>query len=340
MAYVRMGRVFEDRDLLCGDSPLQDALATVGLAKTLEDIVKMPKTMQELTRQLKLFYARSKVVIVITDGSYTVGDVTKTKANLYPFLYRKMLILQEEKVITGMEWMRTMLNGQNGSEESKEVSNTNDKNVIFDMDGILFDTERLYAETFEEIAREWGLGDVREAVLGCIGLNGNDARAFFTGCVGKDFPYDDYVKETMKRYKEREEREGLPMKKGVVELLSYLKEQGYHIGLASSTRREKVLACVEKAGIREYFQVVIGGDIVEHSKPNPEIYLIACRELGVEPEKTYAIEDSPNGIRAAHGAGMKAIMVPDMIAPNDELKALAHVICDDLLVVRDYLAQK
>lgn len=322
MAYVRMGRVFEDYALLWGEGSLGE---------------KMPKTMQELTRQLKLFYARSKVVIIITDGSYTVGDITNTKANLYPFLYRKLLIFQDGKVTTGMEWMKDMLVEKTDREEIANNVKT-DKNVIFDMDGVLFDTERLYAEMYEEVAADWGLGDVREAVLGCIGRNANDSRAFFTSHVAKDFPYDDYVKETIKRYKEKEEREGLPMKKGVVELLSYLKEQGYRIGLASSTRRQKVLECIEKAKIRDYFQVVVGGDMVEHSKPNPEIYLIACKELGVNPEETYAIEDSPNGIRAAHSAGMKAIMVPDMIAPDEEMKSLAQVICEDLLAVKDYLA--
>ncbi len=213
-------------------------------------------------------------------------------------------------------------------------------NVIFDMDGVLFDTERVYAEIYEEVAHEWGLGDVREAVLGCIGRNANDSRAFFVSCVGEDFPYDEYVRETISRYKAKEEREGFPMKKGVRELLSYLKEENCRIGLASSTRREKVLSYIERAGIADYFQVVIGGDMVEHSKPEPDIYLIACRELGTKPEETYAIEDSPNGIRAAFAAGMKAIMVPDMIQPEEEIKKMACHICRDLLETKEYLEKE
>ena len=78
--------------------------------------------------------------------------------------------------------------------------------------------------------------------------------------------------------------------------------------------------------------------MVEHSKPNPEIYLLACEEMGVKPEEAYAIEDSPNGIRAAHGAGMKALMVPDMIAPTEEIRSLCTGVFEDLLAVRDYLA--
>lgn len=111
MTYVRMGRVFEDYALLCGNSGVvKGALDMVGLSEVAEEIVKSPKTMQELTRQLKLFYARSKVIIVITDGSYEVGDKGKTRENLHPFLYRKLLFCQNEKVITGMEWMRNECN--------------------------------------------------------------------------------------------------------------------------------------------------------------------------------------------------------------------------------------
>lgn len=213
-------------------------------------------------------------------------------------------------------------------------------NVIFDMDGVLFDTERAYVEVYEEVAAEWKLGDVREAVLGCIGLNANDARQFFIGCVGKEFPYDEFVHEAISRYKAREEKEGLPMKAGVKELLSYLKEENCRIGLASSTRREKVFAYIDRAGIVDYFQIVVGGDMVEHSKPEPDIYLIACKELGSKPEETYAIEDSHNGIRAAFAAGMKAIMVPDMIQPNEEIKKMACHICLDLLEAKDYLEKE
>lgn len=111
MTYVRMGRVFEDYALLCSNSGVvKGALDMVGLSEVVEEIVKSPKTMQELTRQLKLFYARSKVIIVITDGSYEVGDKGKTRENLHPFLYRKLLFCQNEKVITGMEWMRNECN--------------------------------------------------------------------------------------------------------------------------------------------------------------------------------------------------------------------------------------
>lgn len=112
------------------------------------------------------------------------------------------------------------------------------------------------------------------------------------------------------------------------------------MGLASSTRSTSVFGHLERSGFGKYFKAVITGDMVEHSKPRPDIYLLACRELGVDPEEAYAIEDSPNGIRAAHAAGMRPVMVPDMIAPDDEMRELSFLIRTDLFEVLDYLRKE
>jgi len=125
-----------------------------------------------------------------------------------------------------------------------------------------------------------------------------------------------------------------------MEILTFLKENGYKIGLASSTSRHGVLGHVNRAGITDFFEVIVGGDMVEHSKPKPDIYLLACEKLGVKPENTIAIEDSPNGIRSAHAAGLKAVMVPDMIAPTPEIEALLYKKFDSLLGVRAMLAEQ
>ena len=129
------------------------------------------------------------------------------------------------------------------------------------------------------------------------------------------------------------------MKTGVREILNFLQEAGYKIGLASSTKYESVIHHLETTGIREYFSVIVTGNMVEHSKPQPDIYLLACEKLGVKPDEAYAIEDSPNGIRAAHRAGMKPIMVPDMIKPDEEMKELSYQIFENLIEVKDFLAK-
>ena len=133
------------------------------------------------------------------------------------------------------------------------------------------------------------------------------------------------------------EENGAPVKRGVKELLAYLRQRGYKIGLASSTSRPSVEDLLERAGIREYFMNLTTGDMVEHSKPRPDIYLMACSSLEVNPAQAIAVEDSPNGIRAAHAAGMIPLMVPDLIAPDEEMREKSVMICRDLLEVICFL---
>ena len=209
--------------------------------------------------------------------------------------------------------------------------------VVFDMDGVLFDTERLFLETGKELAAEGTWEHAEEAVMGCIGLNMRDTEALFKKLCGEDFPFEEYHEICDRRVKEKIEKEGLPLKKGVRELLAYLKEAGYKIALASSTGQGGVLRHLERAKLREYFTVVIGGDMIEHGKPEPDIYLRACEELGVEPETAFAVEDSANGIRSASSAGLSTIMVPDLIVPTPEMEQLLYARYDSLLDVRDML---
>ena len=121
--------------------------------------------------------------------------------------------------------------------------------------------------------------------------------------------------------------------------MDYLKAENYKIGLASSTRKFRVLENLEKSGFTNYFETIIGGDMIEHSKPNPDIYLLACKELGVNPAETFAIEDSPNGIRSAYNAGMKPIMVPDLLEPTEEILSKTVACKSDLIEVMDYFKE-
>lgn len=208
--------------------------------------------------------------------------------------------------------------------------------VVFDMDGVLFDTERISSECWRTVAKRHNIDNIEVAAVGCVGLNGNDTRQFMKEHYGDAFHYDEYMGEISALFKEKLEEE-LPMKPGVMEILNYLKEKKMKIGLASSSRKESVLHHIKKAAIEDYFEVVIGGDMIEHSKPLPDIYLLACTELGVDPKKAFAIEDSPNGIRSAYAAGMKVIMVPDLIPANAELKKMFCTKQDSLLDVIDWM---
>lgn len=211
--------------------------------------------------------------------------------------------------------------------------------VVFDMDGVLFDTERLCRDSWVAAAERNGLPDMDVVFPRCIGLNANDSRKIVMDAYGEDFDYEGFRQQASEWFWDYIERNGLPIKPGVFELLDWLREKDWRIGLASSTRRSSVMNHLEQAGIRDRFAVVITGDMVEHSKPQPDIYLLACRELGAEPRRSFAIEDSPNGIRSACRAGMSALMVPDMIAPDEEMRKLSKGIFRDLREVLEYLKQ-
>lgn len=211
--------------------------------------------------------------------------------------------------------------------------------VVFDMDGILFDTERVCQDSWLEVAKRRGLPGMEEIFPRCIGRNSSDSRQIVLEAYGEDFDYEGFRAETSVWYWRYIETNGLPVMPGVELLLRWLKSNSWKLGLASSTRRPTVLKNLEMSGFLEYFPVVVTGDMVEHGKPHPEIYLLACRELGVKPEEAYAIEDSPNGIRSARAAGMLPLMVPDMIAPDEEMEDLSFRIFKNLNQVLTYLKE-
>lgn len=214
------------------------------------------------------------------------------------------------------------------------------KAVVFDMDGVLFDTEILCSKAWMAIAQENGMPGMEEVFPQCIGLNSNDSRQIVLKAYGADFDYPRFRQQAADWFQAYIQENGLPVKPGAGELLEWLQGTGYAVGLASSTRSSSVYSHLERSGFGKYFQTVITGDMIEHSKPRPDIYLLACRELHVEPESAYAVEDSPNGIRSAHAAGMQPIMVPDMIPPDEEMHRLSSLICRDLYEVQAYLEQE
>lgn len=212
--------------------------------------------------------------------------------------------------------------------------------IIFDMDGVLFDTERLCRDSWVLVAEKYGIGDMEQTFPLCIGRNSTDVEGIIRGRYGQDFPYETFRKDASDLFWEAVERDGRPWKKGVKEVLEFLRENDWRIGLASSTKRESVVKHLEQAGILDYFSAIVGGDEIVHSKPEPDIYLLACEKLNVDPKQTYAVEDSYYGILSAYRAGMKPIMVPDLLPPTEEMRQCSKVILEDLLQVRDYLRTK
>lgn len=212
--------------------------------------------------------------------------------------------------------------------------------VVFDMDGVIFDSEIKVIECWMEIAQKYKIKDIEHACYQCLGLNREATRNVMFSIYGKDFPYDAYKSEMSALFHSRYGEGRLPLKKGIVELLKYLQEKGIRTAIASSTRREVVEAEIHDAGLTSYFQAIICGDMVEKSKPEPDIFLKACKELQVEPAFAFGIEDSYFGIQALYRAGMRPIMVPDLKKPTEEIRQLTEVVLPDLFEVKRYLAKQ
>ena len=202
--------------------------------------------------------------------------------------------------------------------------------VVFDMDGILFDTERLCRDCWIALSKEFEIPNMEEVYALCIGVNVQATRQIVYDNYGKDFPFEEYDRRASAMYNEYIAEHGVPVKEGVRETLEALAKAGAKIAVASSTRREKVLRLLASAGIDRYFTAVVGGDTVKHSKPDPEIFLTACKALSVAPEEAIAVEDSHNGIRAAHAAGMLAVMVPDLLPVTEEMQKLSAYVAADM----------
>ncbi len=202
--------------------------------------------------------------------------------------------------------------------------------VVFDMDGVIFDSERCCLNIWEEIAGEKGLSSIEEIFRKCIGTTVPRTKQILIDAYGKDFDPDEYMTESSKRFHERYDHGKLPVLPFAEDILSFLKDKGYKIGLASSTKEATVKMQLTEAGLIGYFDRITCGDMLKKSKPEPDIYLKACADLDVDPANAVAIEDSYNGIRSAHAAGMIPIMVPDLIAPDDEMKQLSYRIFNDL----------
>lgn len=212
------------------------------------------------------------------------------------------------------------------------------KAVVFDMDGVIFDSERAVMQCWKEVASRHNIPDIEKAILACTGTTMVRTREIMLNLYGADFPYDEYARESSAIFHSRYDGGRLPMKPGVKELLTFLKEHNKKIALASSTRQQVVTDELRDAGIIEYFDRIICGDMVSRSKPAPDIFLKACEELNISPSDSYAIEDSYNGIRAARAGGLHPIMVPDLLPADEEMQSLAEIILPSLTSVIEYLA--
>ncbi|MCI9447531.1 MAG: HAD family phosphatase [Lachnospiraceae bacterium] len=205
--------------------------------------------------------------------------------------------------------------------------------AIFDMDGVLFDTERLYQQTWHELAKECGVqlgSGFLQAITGTSGAHMHhmleeyyhvsDGAALAGECMGR-------MREKLSVR--------VPVKKGVREILGFFKEQGIPIAIASSSLPQQIEANLQKSELRSFFSEVVSGTEVEHGKPAPDIFLRAAGRLMCRPQECFVFEDSENGVKAGYAAGCATIMVPDLIEPSPAILKFCTRVCTDLLVARE-----
>ncbi len=204
------------------------------------------------------------------------------------------------------------------------------KAIIFDKDGTLHDTEKVFAEAWHLAAEELHVPDIAVTLRDCTGMN-LVTIADYWGKKYPDIPFSDYLPRRQYHFN-RIIEDGIPVKEGAHDLLSYLRENGYRVGLATSTGYGEAMDHLRRTDMVKYFDegAIITGDMIEHGKPAPDIYLLAAARLGVSPADCLGVEDSSNGVRSIIAAGMRAVMIPDALPPDTDVREKAWRLLDRL----------
>lgn len=217
---------------------------------------------------------------------------------------------------------------------------TDTKMLIFDMDGLMVDTERMAIESWEICLKKLNLPIDREFLISLMGTTKFSIYSKFDDKYGKDFDYEHKIQPQFAQKKMElimaEKPENL-RKKGLIELINFAKENGLKIAVASSSTKYEVEKILKRAEVIDFFDFIICGDEVKNGKPDPEIFLKAVEKSGISKENTIILEDSTNGLLAAHNAGIKSIFIKDIVSPPEEVLKTVWKKVDSLIDVIDII---
>jgi len=211
--------------------------------------------------------------------------------------------------------------------------------VVLDMDGTLLDTESIYIRTFLETSTALGYPLPEAFLHTLVGLPGTDFQAKLRAHLGEEFPYAEHRRQYLIRRTEIMDA-GIQIKPGALELLDHLEANGIPMAIATAATRANAEENLRRTGLLPRFRVLLTRDDVPNSKPKPDLFLHAAAGIGIAPELCLAVEDSHNGVRAAHAAGMMTVMVPDIVAATDEIRGLCVAVVETLHDVRGLLAPR
>ncbi|WP_028536477.1 HAD family hydrolase [Paludibacterium yongneupense] len=203
--------------------------------------------------------------------------------------------------------------------------------ILFDMDGLMINSEAAAIECWRMACADLGVACDEAFLLGMVGLATARCTDYVAAHLGGDVARADALRERCNSYYMQTLEQGrIGLMPGIVQLLDWVVGQGIVRAVATSTKRAQAEIKLDKSGLAPYFSTVVAGDEVAATKPAPDLFLGAAGRLGIDPARCLVLEDSAYGVMAGHAAGMRVIMVPDLIAPSAEQAALAFRICDDL----------
>ena len=211
------------------------------------------------------------------------------------------------------------------------------KGAIFDMDGVLLNSEILYQRFWLEALHYFNYPATESHVLALRSLTGKKAEAKLKSFFGDSLDYEKVKNKRIVLMDEYVRKNGVEIKKGADEILPYLKGKGIKIALATSSPYERAEEHLGMAGLFKYFDQCVCGGMVKNSKPQPDIYLLASEKLGLKPCECIAVEDSPNGVKSAVNAGCKTVMIPDLTPCTEDLKKDLFALCTDLTELKKFV---
>ncbi|MBQ3460351.1 MAG: HAD family phosphatase [Solobacterium sp.] len=210
------------------------------------------------------------------------------------------------------------------------------KGAIFDMDGLMFDTEQIWQKNWKLIADEMGVSLAEEFKYNICGTSG----ALMNSVIEKYYGVEDGsgIAADCKKRVHDDLMESTPEKPGVHEILEFFRDAGVRIAVASSSSVEQIRRNLQNTNTEDFIEVIVSGTELKRGKPEPDIFLTAAEKLGIDPCECYVFEDAFNGVKAGHAAGCCTIMIPDQMQPTEEIRALADAVCASLFEARDLLA--
>lgn len=207
----------------------------------------------------------------------------------------------------------------------------NKKAVLFDLDGTLIDTEKIYRQIWPKTCADMGYVLTDEMYLSLRSLGRPFAPKKFKEWFGEDFDYDGARKIRKTYFDAYKAEHGIELKKGAKELLTYLNDNDILTVIVTATDVVRAKEYLEFTGLADYFKRIVSATMVDEGKPSPKVYEYAVKELGLDKKDCVAVEDAPNGVCSAHGAGIDVVMVPDLTQPDEELEKIVYFKADSLL---------